>query len=210
MQKTIRNMIAADNFKQRVHIAQNRTVEAAPIEARTGERDLLSESARKVRFTERVEQISEDTVGDNSRNVSSSPSSSSSSFPSSSQKAIAPSTQIDENNEDRSKKKVIHDAGKELERYSDCDFLMQAKQKADIYFDNIFSNDHQKKKTVEKLIQSGVHVAEVFSSPRTARLVHRFGLTPGLAFDLRTGRDLNDPARNAKILFIFVKTKSQS
>ena len=42
-------------------------------------------------------------------------------------------------------------------------------------------------------------VAEVFSSPRTARLVHRFGLTPGLAFDLRTGWDLNDPGQRAKM-----------
>ena len=54
-----------------------------------------------------------------------------------------------------------------------------------------------------ELIQSGahpsVHVAEVFSSPRTARFVHRFGLTPGLVFDLRIGWDLNDPAQRAKM-----------
>ena len=37
-------------------------------------------------------------------------------------------------------------------------------------------------------------MTEVFSSPGNARLVHRFGLTPGEAFDLRTGWDLNDPA----------------
>ena len=42
-------------------------------------------------------------------------------------------------------------------------------------------------------------VGEVFSSPRTARLVHRFGLTPGLAFDLRTGWDVNDPAQRAHL-----------
>ena len=29
--------------------------------------------------------------------------------------------------------------------------------------------------------------------------VHMFGLTPGLAFDLRTGWDLNDPAQHAKM-----------
>ena len=91
-----------------------------------------------------------------------------------------------------------------LQRHSDCDFLMQVKQNADVYLDRIFSNDHRKRETVKKeLIQSGVHpsvhVAEVFSSPRTARLVHRFGLTPGLAFDLRTRWDLNDPARPAKM-----------
>ena len=90
-----------------------------------------------------------------------------------------------------------------LQRYSDCDFLTQVKQNADVYLVNI-SNDQSKRETVKKeLIQLGVHpsvhVAEVFSSPRTARLVDRFGLTPGLAFDLRTRWDLNDPAQRAKI-----------
>ena len=33
----------------------------------------------------------------------------------------------------------------------------------------------------------------------TARLVQRFGLTPGLAFDLRTGWGLNDPAQRSKM-----------
>ena len=91
-----------------------------------------------------------------------------------------------------------------LQRFSDCDFLMQVKQNADTYLDRIFSNDHRKREIVkEELTQLGVHpsvhVAEVFSSPRTARLVHRFGLTPGLAFDLRTGWDVNEPARRAKM-----------
>ena len=50
-----------------------------------------------------------------------------------------------------------------------------------------FSNDRRKIETVKKeLIQldvhPSVHVAEVFSSTRTARFVHRFGLAPGLAF----------------------------
>ena len=81
---------------------------------------------------------------------------------------------------------------------------MPVKQNADVYLDRIFSDDHRKRETVkQQLIQPGVHpsvhVAEVFSSPRTARLVHRFGVTPGLAFDLRTGGDLNDPAKRAKM-----------
>ena len=68
----------------------------------------------------------------------------------------------------------------------------------------ILSNHHRKRETLKKeLIQLGVrpsvHVAEVFSSPRTARLVHRFGLTPGSAFDLRRGSDLNGPAQRAKM-----------
>ena len=110
--------------------------------------------------------------------------------------------QVDESNEDRSKRqKVTHGADMELEglvveserdrlqRYSDCDFLMQAKQNADIYLDRIFSNDHRKREIVKKEwmqlgVHPSVHVAEVFPSPRNARLVQRFGLTPGLAFDL--------------------------
>ena len=90
------------------------------------------------------------------------------------------------------------------QRYSDCVFLMQVKQNADAYLDRIFSNDRRERETVKKeLIQLGVHpsvhVAEAFSSPRTARLVHRFGLSLGLAFDLRTGWDLTDPAQRAKM-----------
>ena len=72
---------------------------------------------------------------------------------------------------------------------------MQVKQNADIHFHRIFSNDHRKREIVEKeLIQLGVHpsvhVAEVFPS---------LGLTPELASDLKTGWDLNDPARRAKL-----------
>ena len=81
---------------------------------------------------------------------------------------------------------------------------MQVKQNDDVYLDRIVSNDHRKRETVKKeLIQLGVHpsvhVAEVFSSSGNARLVHRFGITFGLAFDLRTGWDLNDPAQRAKM-----------
>ena len=39
----------------------------------------------------------------------------------------------------------------------------------------------------------------MFSSPGKAHFVHRYGLTPGLALDLRTGWDLNDPAQRAKM-----------
>ena len=182
--RIVRHTTADDNLNQKVQIAQDRTVEATPPETRTGERNPVPEAARKkVRFAERVEeQIPEGTVGTNSRSASSSSSSPSSS--SSSTQTIALSMQIDESNEDRSERQnVTHGADMELEglgmesernrlqRYSDCDFLMQVKQNADIYFDRIFSNDHRKRETVKKeLIQSGVHppvdVAEVFSSPR--------------------------------------------
>ena len=56
-----------------------------------------------------------------------------------------------------------------------------------------------KKELMQLGVHPSVHVAEVFSCNRTARFVHRFGLTPGLAFDLRTGWDLNDPAQRAKM-----------
>ena len=69
------------------------------------------------------------------------------------------------------RQKVTHDADMRLEglvmeserdrlqRYSDCDCLMQVKQNVDVYvyLDRIFSNDHRKKETVKKeLIQLGV------------------------------------------------------
>ena len=95
-------MTADDNLNQRVQIAQDRIVETASPEARTGERDPVPEPARKkVRFAERVdEQTPEGTVATSS----SSSSSSSSSYPSSSQTAIVPSMQVDESNQDSSKK----------------------------------------------------------------------------------------------------------
>ena len=73
----VRRMTANDNHNQRVQIAQNRTVEATPSEARTGERDPAPEPGRKkVRFAERVEeQTPEGTIGTNSRSASSSSSS---------------------------------------------------------------------------------------------------------------------------------------
>ena len=36
-----------------------------------------------------------------------------------------------------------------------------------------------KKELIQLGVHPSVHVAEVFSSPGTARFVHRFGLTPG-------------------------------
>ena len=45
-----------------------------------------------------------------------------------------------------------------LQRYSDCDFLVQVKQNADTYLDRICSNDRKKRETVKKeLIQVSVH-----------------------------------------------------
>ena len=84
-----------------------------------------------------------------------------------------------------------------------CDFLMQVKQDADAYLDRIFKDCKVREAVKKDLLQLGVNssvqVAEVFSSLGKARFVHRFGLTPGLALDLRTGWDLNDPAQRAKM-----------
>ena len=122
----------------RVQIEQDRIVETASPEARTGERDSVPALARKkVRFAERVEeQTPEGSVVTNSRSISSSSSSSSSSDSSSGPTAIATLMQVDENNQDNSKRqKVTHGADTELEglvmesernrlqRYSDCDFF---------------------------------------------------------------------------------------
>ena len=111
--KIVRHMTADDDLNQRVQIAQDRIAEAAPPDARTGERDPVPEPARKkVRSAERVEeQTPEGTVATNSRSTSSSTSSSSSS-----QTAIATSMQVDESNQDSSKRqKVTHGTDMELE-----------------------------------------------------------------------------------------------
>ena len=167
--RIVRHMTADDNLNQRVQIAQDRIVETTAPEARTGERDLVPEPARKkVRFAERVEeQTPEGTVATHSRSTSSSSSSSSSSDFSSSPTAIAPSMQVDESNQDSSKRqKVTHGADMELEglvmeserdrlqRYSDCDFLMQVKQNADVYSDRFFCNDRRKRENCEERVDT--------------------------------------------------------
>ena len=92
-----------------------------------------------------------------------------------------------------------------LQRYSDCSFLVQVKQDADANLETTVLKKLQRDREAVKkdLLKFGVHpsvhVAEVFSSLGKARFVHRFGLAPGLALDLRTGWDLNDPAQRAKM-----------
>ena len=157
--RIVRHMTADDSLNQRVQIAQDRIVETIPPEARTGERDPVPKPARmKVRFAERVEeQTPEGTVATNSRSTSGSSSSSSSSSSSdsnSSHTAFATSMQVDESNQDSSKRqKVTHGADMKLEglvmeserdrlqRYSHCDFLMQVNQNADVYLDRFFCNE---------------------------------------------------------------------
>ena len=125
--------------------------------------------------------------------------------------------QVDESGQDRStRQKVVHGTDMELERLvmeaefgpvqrdSDRSFLVQAMQDTDAYLDkNVFKGCKERDAVKKDLLQLGVHpsvhVAEVFSNPGKARFVHRFGLTPGLALDLRTGLDLNDPAQRAKM-----------
>ena len=86
------------SFSQRVH----RIVETTPFVARTGERDPVPKPARtNVRFAERVdEQTLEGTVATSSSRSSST----SSSCPSSSQTANVPSMQVDESNQESSKR----------------------------------------------------------------------------------------------------------
>ena len=91
-----------------------------------------------------------------------------------------------------------------LQRYADGTFLVQAKQDTDSYLDkNGFQRLQGERKAVKKdLLQLGVrsavHVAEVFSNPGKTCSVHRLGLRPGLALELQTAWDLNDPVQRAK------------
>ena len=161
--RIVRHLIADVDLNQRVQIAQDRIVETAPLEARSGERDSVPEPARKnVRFAERVEEKTpEGTVVTNSRNTSSSSSSSSrsSSNASSSPTAIATSMQVDESNQDSPIRQKVTMmliwnwkawswslSGIVFNGTLTAIFLMQVKQNADVYLDRIVSNDHRKRK----------------------------------------------------------------
>ena len=54
---------------------------------------------------------------------------------------------------------------------------MQVKKNADVYLDRFFLMITEKEIVNKELMPSGVHLAEVRSSPGNARLVHRFGTT---------------------------------
>ena len=135
--RIVRHMTADDDLSPRVQIAQQRIVANALSEAHAGERDSVPELARKkVRFAERVEeQTAEGTVSTIPQSTSSSSISSSSS-----PTTIATSMQVDESDQDPSKKqKVAHGTDMELEglvmeaefdrfqREADRSFLLQAK-----------------------------------------------------------------------------------
>ena len=125
--------------------------------------------------------------------------------------------QVDESDQDRSKRqKIMHGTDMELkglvmeaevvrfQRYSGGSFLVQATQEADSYLDKNVFNDCKEREAVKKDllhlgVHSSVHVAEVFSSSGKTCIVDRLGLARGLALDLRTGWDLNDPAQCAKV-----------
>ena len=96
--RIVRHMTADDDLNQRVPIAQHRNVETAPSGAQAGERNSAPEPVRKkVRFAERVEEHTlEGTVGTNSQSTSSSSSSSPT--------TIVTSMQVDESDQDCSKK----------------------------------------------------------------------------------------------------------
>ena len=51
---------------------------------------------------------------------------------------------------------------------------------------------------------STTHVAEVFPPPRVTKMARRCGLSPGIAVDLRTGWDLNDP-QDVKKLWAYLE-----
>ena len=103
--RIVRHMTADDDLSQRVQIAQQRIVGTAPSEAQAGERDSLSELARKkVRFAERVEeQTAEGSVPVIPRSTNSSSSICSSSSPT----TIATSMQVDESDQDRAKRQTV-------------------------------------------------------------------------------------------------------
>ena len=64
------------------------------------------------------------------------------------------------------------------------------------------------RRDLEKLGQNlnNVHMAEIFSPPRATAESHRFGLTPGMVFDIRTGWNLGNP-KKLKQLWKYLKTE---
>ena len=140
---------------------------------------------------------------------------STSSSSSSSSTTIATSMQVDESDKDRSERqKIAHGTDMELERlvmeaefdrlqrYSDRSFLLQSQPRCALLpRQNCFQRlpREREREAVKDLLQPGVHssvhVAEVFSNPGK----RVFWFHPGLAMDLRTGWDLNDPVQRAKV-----------
>ena len=122
--------------------------------------------------------------------------------------------QVDESDQDSSKRqKVTHGADMELEgmeserdrlqRYSDCDFLMQVKQDADAYIDrNVFKDCKVRavKKDLPQLgVHPSVHVAGVFSSPGKARFVHRIRSHPWISVGSENRMGLERSCPRAKV-----------
>ena len=56
-----------------------------------------------------------------------------------------------------------------------------------------FSSEEERTEIRRWVMEIGrqVHVKEIFSPPRATKMAHRFGLTPGMAFDLSVGWDLD-------------------
>ena len=99
-------MTADADLSQRAQVAQQRIVDTVPSEAQARERDSVSEPPRKkVRFAEQVE---EPTPEDTATTIPQNPSSSSTTF--------ATSRQVDESDQDRSKRqKIMHGTDMDLE-----------------------------------------------------------------------------------------------
>ena len=106
LSRNVRHITADADLSQRAQVAQQRIVDTVPSEAQARERDSVSEPPRKkVRFAEQVE---EQTLEDTATTIPQNPSSSSTTF--------ASSMQVDESDQDRSKRqKIMHGTDMELE-----------------------------------------------------------------------------------------------
>ena len=83
-----------------------------------------------------------------------------------------------------------------LERKANDGWLNEMSRcKPDHYLEAVGFECAERRQVQRDLMRLGqaVHVAEVFSPPRMTAQAHRFGLTPGMAFDLNIGFDLDDP-----------------
>ena len=171
--RILRQMSVDVDLSQRVQIAQQRMVDRAPPE---------QPPQKNVRSEDQVEEQTSEAHSTSS-SLASIPQN-----PSSSSTTITSPMQVDESDQDLSKRqKTMPKTDMELEGL-DKTVFKDCKERPAVRMD-----------LLQLSVHSPGHITEVFSDSGKVCAFRRRGLTPGFALDLRTGWDLNDPAHRAKV-----------
>ena len=182
--RIVKHRTADDDVSQRVQILKQHIDDTAPSEAQAGERDSVLEPARKkFRFAERVEEQTPEGIY-----------------------CFYESTEHQQQFQQQGPTWNWRGWSWRLSLTASNDmqtavfWCKPSKTQIDkIVFKDCKERDAVKKDLMQLGVRSSVHMEEVFSNPGKRVFVHRLGLSPRLALDLRTGRDLNDPAQRAKV-----------